>query len=47
MSEVQRIKLRLKALSFLEWRIIETAAKLKQLRNQNDDDHETKQLGTT
>jgi hypothetical protein len=46
MSEVQHIQLRLKVLSFLEWRIIEDHAKLEQLRNQNNDDHETKQFGT-
>jgi hypothetical protein len=49
MSEIQRLQVRLKTLEFLEWRIIETAAKLEQLRNQKRSDYdgyETKQFGT-
>jgi hypothetical protein len=48
MLEIQRLKLRLKTLSFLEWKMVTNVAKLEQLRNEanENDGYETKQFGT-
>jgi hypothetical protein len=47
-SEVQCIKIRLKALDFLEWKMVKQSARLEQLRNEviENDGYETKQFGT-